>query len=65
MLKYTEIRVNLPRIRIIKLSATCSYLDDHDVEEMKQKLVEVDVAINRLLHAKSILERILLRNPHL
>jgi hypothetical protein len=59
MLDYSEIRVNLPILKIKKLNEHLGYLDDAYIPLLKQKLVEVDTAIARLQHAKSVMERIL------
>jgi len=61
MLDYSEIRVHLPILKIQKLNNKLGYLDDRYIPILRRKLVEVDDAIARLQHAKSIIERILLK----
>ena len=61
MLDYSEIRVHLPILKIEKLNNKLGYLDDRYIPILRHKLVEVDDAIMRLQHAKSIIERILLK----
>jgi len=61
MLDYSEIRVHLPILKIQRLNDKLGYLDDRYIPILRRKLVEVDDAIARLQHAKSIMERILLK----
>ena len=61
MFDYSEIRVHLPILKIEKLNDQVGFLDDRYIPVLRHKLVEVDDAIMRLQHAKSIIERILLR----
>ena len=62
ILIFSEVRVFLPRIKIIKLSDKVGYIPDENVPALRAKLVEIEAAINKLNHAKSVLERILLRS---
>lgn len=58
---FNEVRVSIPKAKIRKQIAGSSFLSDEDAKFFKEKSAEIEAALNKLAHARSIVEKIRLR----
>ncbi len=61
--QFKTIRVNIPQKMLIKLFYCNRFLTHKETRKISQKLALIDKEINKLLHVRSIVERIFLKKP--
>ncbi len=62
--QFKTIRVNVPRKMLIKLFYCNRYLTHKETVKIGQKLTQIEKEINKLLHVRSIVEKVLLKRSN-
>ena len=61
---FTEIRVWIPQRLLRKLFKTSGYLKAKEYAKLLRKMTEIEHALGKLEHAKSVVEKLLLRGSN-
>ena len=61
--QFNLIRINVPQKTIINLYYARRYLTPKERLKISQKLTQIEKEFNKLLHLRSIVEKILLKSP--
>jgi len=61
IIQFKKVKVNIPQKLLIKHFYSCRVLTFKESQKIGQKLKQIEIAIEQLEHARSIVGRILLR----
>ncbi len=64
VLSYRVVKVNVDRRLILRLYNSSRYLSDADYYRLRKNLKQIEEGFNKLAHAKSLVEKCLLRSGY-